>query len=66
MKQHWHRLFLWGLLCLVGVSGSLFGCSSSSTAPSPAATGAGGSGTSAPAAITGVSTPGSVSVVTAN
>lgn len=67
MQQRGYRLFLCGLVCLSGIAGVLSGCSSSSTTPSAAAaTGAGNSGSSAPATITGVSTPGSVSVVTAN
>jgi hypothetical protein len=67
MNQRGHRLFLCGLFCLGGISGLLFGCSSSGTpASATAATGASGSGSHAPATITGVATPTSVSVVTAN
>ncbi len=69
MNRRGHRLFLYGLVCLSTFSGLLVGCSnpSGTTVPAAAATGTtGNGGTSTSAAITGVATPSSVSVVTAN
>ena len=53
-----------GIACAVAVATLLSGCGASAGGASTAAIGSGGS--SAPAAITGIATPKSVSVVTAN
>jgi hypothetical protein len=71
MTLHKFRIRLLGIACVIALGSVLGGCGASGGAASTAGgggstAGTGSSGSSAPATITGITTPKSVSVVTAN
>ena len=67
MRSNNFRVALVGMACAAAMVTLLAACGGSSVASSMAgAGGSGGNGSSAPATITGIATPKSVSVVTAN